>query len=273
MQTRLDILLVQRGLTSGREKAKEIIKSGQVFVGGKLCQKASACFDEEINIEIHGETLKYVGRGGLKLEKAISAFEIDLKDKVCADIGASTGGFTDCMLQNGAKKVYAVDVGHGQLADKLLSDNRVISLEGVNVRYLTSEEIPESVDFISIDVSFISLKLVVPKLLEFLCDDGYVVALIKPQFEVGKSEVGKNGIVKSKKAHISAIESLIAFFENSGLEIKDITFSPITGSDGNIEYLVYMKKSINNSASFINKINITNYVTQVFNEIKNNQPG
>lgn len=243
MKNRLDIILVEKKLSPSREKAKEIIKSGQVSVNGKICSKPSEQFEDDSEIIILGETLKYVGRGGLKLEKAIELFSLDLAEKTCADIGASTGGFTDCMLQRGAKKVYAVDVGHDQLVQKLRDDSRVINLEGINVRYISKETIPEKLDFISVDVSFISLRLVLLVLFDFLSDNGKIVALIKPQFEVGRENVGKNGIVKSQKLHITMLNGLVDFISDSHAVIKNIVASPIKGSDGNVEYLALIEKT------------------------------
>lgn len=243
MKNRLDIILVEKKLSPSREKAKEIIKSGQVSVNGKICSKPSEQFEDDSEIIILGETLKYVGRGGLKLEKAIELFSLDLAEKTCADIGASTGGFTDCMLQRGAKKVYAVDVGHDQLVQKLRDDSRVINLEGINVRYISKETIPEKLDFISVDVSFISLRLVLLVLFDFLSDNGKMVALIKPQFEVGRENVGKNGIVKSQKLHITMLNGLVDFISDSHAVIKNVVASPIKGSDGNVEYLALIEKT------------------------------
>ena len=243
MKTRLDVLLVEKGLVTAREKAKELIKSGQILINKKQCQKPSQLFEEDSEIEIIGEILKYVSRGGLKLEKAISEFGIKLNGKICADIGASTGGFTDCMLLNGAAKVYAVDVGHDQLHEKLCDDKRVINLQGTNVRQLSEKIINEKIDFISIDVSFISLKLVLPHLIDLLCDSGEMVALIKPQFEAGKSFVGKKGVVKSKQAHKMVLNNFIMQAKELNLKIKEITFSPIKGPQGNIEYLAFLSKN------------------------------
>lgn len=266
MEVRLDILLVQKNIAPSREKAKEIIKAGQVFINGKVFLKPSQLVDEKSDIDFKGETQKYVGRGGLKLEKAIDFFEIALHNKVCADIGASTGGFTDCMLQNGANIVYAVDVGHDQLAEKLKQDPRVINLEGVNVRYISNEQIPDKLDFISIDVSFISLRLIIPKLKEFLKDNGEVVALIKPQFEAGKSEIGKKGVVKSQKAHISVLNNLISFFEGNNLKVKGIICSPIKGSEGNIEYLVYLKNQMT-LGTFLANFDTKDFISKAFNNL------
>ena len=268
MEIRLDLLLVQKNIISSREKAKEFIKDGKVIIDGQVCLKPSQTFNEDADIKFIGETLKYVGRGGLKLEKAIETFGLTLSYKICADIGASTGGFTDCMLQNGAKIVYAVDVGHDQLAEKLKNDERVINLEGINARYITEDEIPQKLDFISVDVSFISLRLVLPQLKEFLSENGEIVALIKPQFEAGKSEVGKNGVVKSEKSHITVLNNLFEFFENSNFKIHGITFSPIQGPEGNIEYLVYLKNSFENTTSFLSDFDTKKFVIETFNALK-----
>lgn len=238
MEIRLDSLLVSKGFVTSRERAKELIASGKIYVDGQNKTKPSFKADEDALIEIRGEILKYVSRGGLKLKKAIECFDLNIKDSICADIGASTGGFTDCMLINGAKRVYAVDVGHDQLALKLRNDNRVINLEGENIRYLSKDKIPDNLDFISIDVSFISLSLVLPVVREFLTQNGIIVALIKPQFEAGKSNVGKKGVVKSKDAHIMVLEKITAFADSIGLFVDGLTFSPIKGPEGNIEYLV-----------------------------------
>ena len=202
MKERLDVLLVQKGLAPSREKAKTMIMEGNVFVDHQREDKAGTFFDPSVNIEIHGNTLRYVSRGGLKLEKAMAQFGIVLDDKVCMDIGASTGGFTDCMLQNGASKVYAVDVGYGQFAWKLRQDPRVVCMEKTNIRYVTSEQIPEKIDFASVDVSFISLKKVLGPARELLQDDARMVCLIKPQFEAGREKVGKKGVVRDKAVHL-----------------------------------------------------------------------
>jgi len=268
MEIRLDLLLVQKNIVTSREKAKEFIKAGKVLIDGKACFKPSQTFNEEADIKFIGETLKYVGRGGLKLEKAIETFGISINEKICADIGASTGGFTDCMLQNGAKIVYAVDVGHDQLVEKLKNDERVINLEGINARYITKDEIPQKLDFISVDVSFISLRLVLPQLKEFLNENGEIIALIKPQFEAGKTEVGKNGVVKSEKSHIVVINNLIEFFEINNLQIHGITFSPIQGPEGNIEYLVYLKNNVENQISFLSDFDTKKFVIETFNALK-----
>jgi len=242
MKERLDILLVKKHLAESREKAKAMIMAGNVFVNGEREDKAGSAFDvEKAAIEIKGKSLKYVSRGGLKLEKAIKAFGIKLKGKICMDIGASTGGFTDCMLQNGAVKVYAVDVGRGQLAWRLRQDERVVCMERTNIRYVTKEDIKDTVDFISIDVSFISLTKVLPVALSLLSADGSIVCLIKPQFEAGREKVGKKGVVRDKAVHIEVIEKIIAHVNMLDLHILNLDFSPIKGPEGNIEYLLYMK--------------------------------
>ena len=207
MKDRLDILLVKRGLAESREKAKAVIMSGIVYVDGQKEDKTGQTFADTANIEVRGSTLKYVSRGGLKLEKAMECFDISVKDKICMDIGASSGGFTDCMLQNGAKKVYAVDVGHGQLAWKLRNDQRVIVMEKTNIRYVTPEDIGEKIDFASIDVSFISLSKVLPVAYNLLSEKGEIAALIKPQFEAGREKVGKKGVVRDKSTHIEVIKN------------------------------------------------------------------
>ena len=238
---RLDVLLVEKGLAQSRERAKSLIMSGIVFVNGERFDKSGSTVDQDANIEVRGSGLQYVSRGGLKLEKAMKNFPITLADRVCMDIGASTGGFTDCMLQNGAKKVFAVDVGYGQLAWKLRCDERVINLERTNVRYLTTEEIGESIDFISVDVSFISLRLVLPVAKTYLSQDGEMVCLIKPQFEAGKENVGKKGVVRDTAVHIDVVKNIVLFAKEIGFDVKGLTFSPVKGPEGNIEYLIYLK--------------------------------
>ena len=243
MKERLDVLLVKRNLAESREKAKAIIMSGNVFVNGNREDKAGTTFDEEkAQREIKGHTLPYVSRGGLKLEKAIEVFGVDVKGKVCMDIGASTGGFTDCMLQNGADHVYSIDVGRGQLAWKLRQDPRVICMEKTNIRYVTSEQIPEKIDFASVDVSFISLKKVLGPARELLQDDARMVCLIKPQFEAGREKVGKKGVVRDKAVHLEVIEMILQFVTSIHFEILNLDYSPIKGPEGNIEYLVYIRK-------------------------------
>ena len=243
MKKRLDVLLVEQGLADSREKAKAIIMSGIVYVDNNKEDKAGTTFDETAKIEVRGNTLKYVSRGGLKLEKAMDHFGVELAGKVCMDVGASTGGFTDCMLQNGAVKVYSVDVGHGQLAWKLRNDERVVNLERCNFRRVTDEQIPEKADFASADVAFISLKLILPPLRPLLCDGGEAVCLIKPQFEAGKDKVGKKGVVRELSTHIEVLENTVAFMLCCGFSVLKLDFSPIKGPQGNIEYLAYIKKS------------------------------
>ena len=240
---RLDVLLTERGLQESRQRAQAVIMSGEVFVNGQRVDKPGTAVAEDAQIEVRGGTLAYVSRGGLKLEKAMAAFPIDLNGAVCADIGASTGGFTDCMLQNGAEKVYAVDVGYGQLAWKLRSDPRVVCLERTNARYLTTEQIPEPLDFASIDVSFISLKLIFPALYELLKEKGHVACLIKPQFEAGREKVGKKGVVRDPAVHLEVLEHFLDHAKESHFTVIGITYSPIRGPEGNIEYLGYLEKS------------------------------
>ena len=242
MKERLDVLLVKRNLASSREKAKAIIMSGNVFVDGQREDKAGTTFAEDVSIEVKGSTLKYVSRGGLKLEKAMTHFGISLDEKVCMDIGASTGGFTDCMLQNGAKKVYAVDVGYGQFAWKLRQDERVVCMEKTNIRYVTPEQIDDILDFASVDVSFISLTKVLGPARALLADNGEMVCLIKPQFEAGREKVGKKGVVREKSVHEEVIEKVIEFALETGFEVINLEYSPIKGPEGNIEYLVYLRK-------------------------------
>ena len=240
---RIDCALVSRGLAESREKAKAIIMSGIVFVNNQKCDKAGDTVKPEDIVEIRGEKLKFVSRGGLKLEKAIASFNIDLAGKICADIGASTGGFTDCMLQNGAKKVYAVDVGYGQLAWKLRTDTRVVNLERTNFRYVTNEQIPDLLDFASVDVSFISLTLILPVLRKLLKDNATAVCLIKPQFEAGRENVGKKGVVRDMAVHISVIDKIVSFALKNGFSVLDLDYSPVKGPEGNIEYLCFLKKA------------------------------
>ena len=246
-KVRLDVLLVERFLAESREKAKAIIMSGNVFVEGQREDKAGTTFNENVNIEVRGSALKYVSRGGLKLEKAIDEFLIDLKGKTCMDIGASTGGFTDCMLQNGAIKVYSVDVGHGQLDWKLRQDSRVVVLEKTNARYLDKSTIGENIDFASADVSFISLTKIIPSVKKLLTKEGEMVCLIKPQFEAGREKVGKKGVVKEKSVHREVILNIIDFVINEGFDVLNLDFSPIKGPEGNIEYLIHIKNSIGDS--------------------------
>ena len=239
---RLDVMLVERGLAESREKAKAIIMSGIVYVDGEKEDKAGSNFPETAKIEVRGKTLKYVSRGGLKLEKAMEVFPIELDGKVCMDVGSSTGGFTDCMLQNGAVKVYSVDVGYGQLAWKLRQDERVVVMEKTNIRYVKPEDIEELVDFASVDVSFISLSKVLPPLRDLLKDEAEVVCLIKPQFEAGREKVGKKGVVRDKSVHVEVIENVLGYAEEAGFNVLGLDFSPVKGPEGNIEYLMHIKK-------------------------------
>ena len=242
MKERLDVLLVSQGLAASREKAKAIIMSGNVLVNGQREDKAGTMIDVKAEITVKGGQLKYVSRGGLKLEKAMSHFDLTLEGRVCMDVGASTGGFTDCMLQNGAVKVYSVDVGHGQLDWKLRNDPRVVCMEKTNIRYVTPEQIEELAAFVSIDVSFISLTKVLPPVRELMAEDGEIVCLIKPQFEAGREKVGKKGVVRDPKVHEEVIEKVIDFASTIGLESRELEFSPIKGPEGNIEYLLHLLK-------------------------------
>lgn len=247
-KTRLDVLLTERGLLDSRHKAQATIMSGIVFVNGQRVDKAGTAVANDAQIEIRGATLQYVSRGGLKLEKAMQTFPLDLHDKICADIGASTGGFTDCMLQNGAKKVYAVDVGYGQMDWKLRNDARVVCMERTNARYLTHEEIPDELDFASIDVSFISLKLIFPALYGLLRQGGEIACLIKPQFEAGREKVGKKGVVRDPAVHLEVLEHFLIHAKENHFTVLGITYSPIRGPEGNIEYLGFLRKSEEPSA-------------------------
>lgn len=242
MKERLDVLLVKRNLAESREKAKAIIMSGNVFVDGQREDKAGASFPEEVQIEVKGHALPYVSRGGLKLEKALASFDVTVEGRVCSDVGSSTGGFTDCMLQNGAVKVFAIDVGRGQLDWKLRQDERVVCMEKTNIRYVTPEDIGEPVDFSSIDVSFISLTKVLEPIRNYLTEDGEIVALIKPQFEAGREKVGKKGVVRERSTHHEVIEKVASYANSIGFGILNIDFSPIKGPEGNIEYLIHLKK-------------------------------
>jgi 23S rRNA (cytidine1920-2'-O)/16S rRNA (cytidine1409-2'-O)-methyltransferase len=243
MKERLDVLLVRQGFAESREKAKAVIMSGCVYVNDQKEDKAGSMFDEsKVRLEVRGNTLKYVSRGGLKLEKAIDKFGVELAGKVCMDIGASTGGFTDCMLQNGAVKVYSVDVGHGQLAWKLRNDERVVCMEKTNFRYMKPGDIADEPDFASVDVSFISLDKILGPAYELLKPDAHMVCLIKPQFEAGKDKVGKKGVVREPQIHIEVIENVFSFTLAKGFEILGLDYSPIRGPEGNIEYLMYIRK-------------------------------
>ena len=241
MKERLDVLLVKKNLAESREKAKAAIMAGIVYVDDQKEDKAGSMFEETAKIEVRGSTLKYVSRGGLKLEKAMTHFGVTLDQKICMDVGASTGGFTDCMLQNGAVKVYSVDVGHGQLAWKLRNDPRVVCMEKTNIRYVTPEEIPDKIQFVSIDVSFISLTKVLGPVKALMEPDGQVVCLIKPQFEAGREKVGKKGVVRERSVHLEVIRMVAAFAGSIGFEALHLEFSPIKGPEGNIEYLLHLR--------------------------------
>ena len=242
MKERLDVLLVKRNLAESREKAKAIIMSGNVFVEDQREDKAGTTFPEDVKIEVRGHVMPYVSRGGLKLEKAIKNFDVSVEGKVCTDVGSSTGGFTDCMLQNGAVKVFAIDVGRGQLDWKLRQDPRVVCMEKTNIRYVTPEDIGEPVDFSSIDVSFISLTLILPVVYRFLREGGSCACLVKPQFEAGREKVGKNGIIKDPAVHLEVLQKIYRFALELGFSVRGLDFSPIKGAKGNIEYLMYLCK-------------------------------
>lgn len=250
---RLDVLLVNRGLAPSREKAKTLIMAGDVFVNGQREDKPGTTFEEAkiTSLEVRGDTLPYVSRGGLKLEKAVNNFGFSLQDKVCMDIGASTGGFTDCMLQNGARKVYSVDVGHGQLDWKLRSDERVVCMEKTNFRYMVRDDIQDDLDFASCDVSFISLTKILLPARNLLKDNGEMVCLIKPQFEAGKDKVGKKGVVRDPKVHEEVVHRIMDFVRLAGFEVLHLEYSPIKGPEGNIEYLIHIRKvpSMNEAVS------------------------
>ena len=248
---RLDILLVEKGIFTSRERAKTSIMAGKIFVDGQRVDNAGEKVNIDAEIIFKGQEIPYVSRGGLKLEKAIKEFDICLNDKVCMDIGASTGGFTDCMLQNGAKKVFSVDVGYGQFAWKLRTDERVVCMERTNIRYVTPDDIGEPVDFASIDVSFISLMKIMPATKELLSDKGEVVALIKPQFEAGKEKVGKKGVVRDINVHKEVVKSIVDYLYSENLNVLSLSYSPIKGPEGNIEYLVYFTKDKNLESKFL----------------------
>lgn len=239
---RLDTAVFELGLAESREKAKTLIMAGVVYVNNQKADKPGDNVNKSDLIEVRGNPLKYVSRGGLKLEKAMTVFDIDLSNCVCADIGASTGGFTDCMLQNGAKHVYAIDVGYGQLAWKLRTDERVTNLERTNFRYVTKDQVPE-LDFASVDVSFISLKLILPVMKDLMKNGARAVCLIKPQFEAGKDNVGKKGVVRDKNVHVTVVENTVDFMLNNGFSLLGLDFSPVKGPEGNIEYLAYIEKN------------------------------
>lgn len=239
-KTRLDVLLTERGLTESREKARAVIMAGEVFVNGQRADKPGTAYDPDVRVEVRGGTLKYVSRGGLKLERALDFFGGDPRGRVCLDCGASTGGFTDLMLQRGAVKVYSVDVGYGQLAWQLRSDQRVVVMERTNARYLTPDMFPETPSLAGVDVSFISLALILPAIRRVLTEDGEVFCLIKPQFEAGREKVGKKGVVREPETHLEVLESFLCNAENAGFRVENVTYSPIKGPEGNIEYLGHL---------------------------------
>lgn len=241
---RLDLAVFARGLAPSREKAQALIMAGQVYLNGQKASKAGLGVKPEDHIEVRGGQLAFVSRGGLKLDQAMKRFPISLEGKICMDVGASTGGFTDCMLQNGAGKVYAIDVGYGQLAWKLRTDERVVSLERTNFRYVTRQQVPDAIDFASVDVSFISLRLILPVLFQLLKQAGEAVCLIKPQFEAGREKVGKKGVVRDPAVHGEVIQAVTSFALETGFAAMGITFSPVKGPEGNIEYLLYLQKTM-----------------------------
>ena len=243
MKIRLDQYLVQHGLIQSRERAKAMIMSGVVFVNEQKVDKAGEMIKEDAKVEVRGHDIGYVSRGGLKLEKAMQCFPLTPKGKVCMDIGASTGGFTDCMLQNGAKKVYSIDVGYGQLAWKLRNDPRVVNLERTNMRKVTREQVPDEIDFFSVDVSFISLKLILPVARQLMSENAQAVCLIKPQFEAGREKVGKKGVVRDPAVHVEVVRKIFDFCLENGFDVLNLDYSPIKGPEGNIEYLIHLRKS------------------------------
>ena len=266
MKIRLDQYLVQNGLVQSRERAKALIMAGVVFVNQQKVDKAGEMIKEDAVVEVRGHDIGYVSRGGLKLEKAMQKFPITLSGKVCMDVGSSTGGFTDCMLQNGAVKVFAIDVGHGQLDWKLRQDERVVCMEKTNIRYVTPEDIGEPVDFSSIDVSFISLTKVLMPIRDYLTDKGQIVALIKPQFEAGREKVGKKGVVREKSTHIEVVTMILDYASTHGFHVLDLTFSPIKGPEGNIEYLVQLEKC-EEPGDINEKIQIEKIVDEAFGNL------
>lgn len=266
MSKRLDVFLVEKGYAKSRERAKEIIKDGKVFINSKVVTKPSVTVDKNNLVEVKGKTFGYVGRGALKLLTAFECFDLDIQGKCCADMGASTGGFTQVMLEKGAKKVYAVDVGHGQLAQELINDSRVENCEGINVRNLTADFFDEPVEFISGDLSFISLKLVMPVLTKCIADGGEMIMLIKPQFEAGKQALNKKGIVRDKKDHVRVLREISECFKSCGLCLSGLEVSAIQGGDGNIEYLAHLKKT-DDMTDFMN-IDVKTFVESAFERFK-----
>lgn len=266
----MDILLVRGGFFPSREKAKAVIMAGQVYVNGQKEDKAGTKFDVYSRIEVRGNPLPYVSRGGLKLEKAVRTFRIDLAGKICMDVGASTGGFTDCMLQNGALKVYSIDVGYGQLDWKLRSDERVVCMEKFNARYLTADDIPDRPAFSSIDVSFISLTKILGPVSGVLAEDGRIAALIKPQFEAGREKVGKKGVVRDPEVHREVIRNITSFSLSAGLFPAGLTYSPIRGPEGNIEYLIDLRKDARGETEAVSDEKISQVVSQAHEDLDRN---
>ncbi|MCR4843315.1 MAG: TlyA family RNA methyltransferase [Eubacterium sp.] len=267
-KTRLDVLLTQRGLAKSRTMASSLIMEGKVYVKGQKEDKPGAAFPDDVEIEVRGETLRYVSRGGLKLEKAMEAFELDLTGFTCIDIGASTGGFTDCMLQNGAVKVYSVDVGYGQLDWKLRNDERVVCMEKTNFRYVTREDIPDEIDFASADVSFISLSKILPAAYPLMAGGGRMVCLVKPQFEAGREKVGKKGVVRDPAVHEEVCENAIGYALENGFNVLGLTFSPVKGPEGNIEYLMYLEKATDEAcAPEVGEVDIKRTVGEAHEEL------
>ncbi|HIT52368.1 MAG TPA: TlyA family RNA methyltransferase [Candidatus Fimivicinus intestinavium] len=268
---RLDVAVFERGLAPSREKAQALIMAGQIYVNGQKASKAGLGVTAEDQVELHGRQLPFVSRGGLKLNKALQCFPIVLEGKTCMDVGASTGGFTDCMLQNGAERVYAIDVGYGQLAWKLRTDARVVNLERTNFRYVTQEQIPEEIDFASVDVSFISLRLILPVLFRLLKAKGEAVCLIKPQFEAGRERVGKKGVVRDPAVHKDVIRTVCALAEETGFIVGGLSFSPVKGPEGNIEYLVFLQKGV--SAPTVFPIPVEEVVSQAHIALEKGKEG
>lgn len=266
LKERLDLLLVDKGFFPSREKARASIMAGEIFVDGVRVDKCGESVKKTANIEFKGEILPFVSRGGLKLQKAIKNFNIELDDKICLDIGASTGGFTDCMLQNNAKKVFAIDVGYGQFAWKLRIDPRVVCMERTNIRYVTFDDIGEYADFASIDVSFISLRKVLPAVSDLLKETGEIMSLIKPQFEAGREKIGKKGVVRESSTHIEVIQMIYDFAQNMGLSVLNLNYSPIKGPEGNIEYLLHVTKNKSKSSIFL-RDNIIEIVENAHREL------
>ena len=268
---RIDLLLVERGLTTSRERAQTEIMAGNVMANGQRVDKAGEKYDDDVNIEVKGDAIPYVSRGGLKLEKALKSFPINLNGKVCIDVGSSTGGFTDCMLKNGAVKVFAIDVGYGQLAWTLRNDPRVVCMERTNIRYVEPENIGEKADFASIDVSFISLTKVLPALRNLLKEDAEIVCLVKPQFEAGREKVGKKGVVRDRKVHLEVLDRIVNWTTNEKFVTLGLNFSPIKGPEGNIEYLLYLSNDANEKVESKVSDLVESVIEESYNSLKNDQ--